>query len=77
MPSINFRILNSTISSADESLASNRQCVMAAESSCIAKGSRGEFGLIILYERNLVMETKAIEVIAAEVEEERTTCRNG
>jgi hypothetical protein len=35
------------------------------------------FDTPVLYERNLVMETKAIEVIAADVEEERTTCRNG
>jgi hypothetical protein len=76
-PSINLRIRNRTISSAEESLASNRQCVIAADSSCIATESRGEFGLMMLYEKNLVMATKAREVIAAEVEEERTTCKNG
>jgi hypothetical protein len=32
---------------------------------------------MMLYEKNLVMATKAREVIAAEVEEERTTCKNG
>jgi hypothetical protein len=50
---------------------------MAAESNCIAIESRGELGLMMLYEKNLVMATKAVEVIAAEVDEERTTCKNG
>ena len=77
MPSISFNMRSSTISSAAESLASKRQCVMAEESCCIASGSRGESWPITPYDRNLVMAMRASEVIGADVEEERMTWRKG
>lgn len=58
-----------TISSAAESLASNRQCVIAADRDCIANASLGDSGLMRLYEKNLVIATRAREVIGAEVAE--------
>jgi hypothetical protein len=69
IPSISFNIRKRTISSADVSLASNRQCVIAAERDCIANASRGESGLMRLYEKNFVIATRAREVIGAEVAE--------
>ena len=66
-----------TISSAAESLASNRQCVIAADSSCIPNARRGDSLLIKLYAKNLVIATSAREVIGADVEDERMTCRKG
>jgi hypothetical protein len=69
IPSISFNILNKTISSAAESLASNLQCVMAAERDCIASDNRGDSGLMRLYAKNFVMDTRASEVIGAEVAE--------
>jgi hypothetical protein len=77
MPSMSFKMRRSTISSAAESLASNRQCVMADESCCIASGRRGEPWSMTRYDRNLVMAMRASEVMGAEVEEERMTCRKG
>ena len=68
---------NKTISSAAESLASNRQCVIAADRDCIANASRGESGLMRLYEKNFVIATRASEVIGAEVAEACMTCKNG
>jgi hypothetical protein len=51
--------------------------VMAEESCCIASGRRGEPWSMTLYDRNLVMAMRASEVMGAEVEEERMTCRKG
>ena len=73
MRSIRLRILRRTISSAAESLASNRQCVAADDNSCIASDNRGESRLIMLYERNLVMAMSAREVMGADVDDERMT----
>lgn len=69
MSSMSANIRNKTISSAAESLASNLQCVIAEERDCIAKESRGESGLIRLYEKNLAMATRARDVMGAEVAE--------
>jgi hypothetical protein len=44
--SISFKIRNSTTSSWAESDASNRQCVMAEDKSCMARASLGEFWLM-------------------------------
>lgn len=75
--SISLSIRSRTISSAALSEASKRQCVMAEERSCMARGRRGELWLMMWYERNFVMALRAREVMAAEVDEERMTCRNG
>lgn len=77
IPSISFKIRRSTVSSAAESLASKRQWVIAAERSCIAKDSLGDSLPIKLYAKNLVIATRASEVIGAEVDEERMTCKKG
>jgi len=77
IPSISFSIRSKTISSAAESLASNRQCVIAADSDCIAIESLGESGLMRLYEKNFVMATRAREVIGADVAEACITWRKG
>jgi hypothetical protein len=77
IPSMSFSIRKRTISSAAESLASNRQCVIAADNDCIASESLGESGLMRLYEKNFVMATRAREVMGAEVAEACMTCRNG
>lgn len=74
---MSFSIRNRTISSAAESLASNRQCVIAADNDCIAIDNRGESGLMRLYEKNFVMAARAREVIGAEVAEARMTWRKG
>ena len=67
MSSMRFNIRKRTISSAAESLASNRQCVMAIDNDCIASARRGESGLMRLYEKNFVIATSARDVIGAEV----------
>jgi hypothetical protein len=77
MVSISFRILSRTISSAAESLASNRQFVIAAERNCIATEILGELIVIRLYEKKRVMEVMAKDVMGAEADEERMTCRKG
>jgi hypothetical protein len=74
---MSFRIRRRTISSAAESLASNLQCVMAEESCCIASGRRGEPWSMTRYERNFVMAMRASDVIGADVDDDRMTCRKG
>ena len=66
-----------TVSSAAESLDSNLQFVIAADRSCIAIASLGDSLVMILYEKNFVMATNAKEVMGAEVDEDRMTCRKG
>lgn len=43
----------------------------------MARERRGESLLMRLYAKNLVMATIASDVIGADVEDERMTCRNG
>jgi len=50
---------------------------MAAESSCIPNDSRGDSVPMSLYAKNLVMEIRARDVIGADVEDDRMTCRKG
>ena len=77
MPSIRFNIRSKTTSSWAESLASNLQCVIADDSSCIAIDRRTEACVMILYEKNFVIAIRARVVIGPDVEEDLMTCRNG
>jgi hypothetical protein len=51
--------------------------VIAAESSCIATDILGELIVMRLYEKKRVMELMARDVMGAEADEERMTCKNG
>lgn len=50
---------------------------MAADKDCIACESRGDCGLIRLYEKNFVMATRARDVIGAVVAGASITWRKG
>jgi hypothetical protein len=51
--------------------------VIAAESSCIANDILGELIVMRLYEKKRVMELMAKDVMGAEADEERITCKKG